>query len=244
MKTLVVQVQVGNTAAYVYDSIPDAKESAKLFRDICIPSVKRYAEKHDYDYKMITEYPEDFDITYFNRNTKSKDHDYSGGGKNKCSTLIRYLNMGIEGYDRIVSLDCDVWIPDHASPVPEVKGHAGCVDLGKPWAEFRSKYKLPHDKFINGGVQIVDGPTGSKICKFVQKKIINRDLPMIHTDQAYMNEWRSLNPDKSFVLDESWNYMTGVYVRTDDYSNVNFVHFAGGNGRGIFLDQVKRGVVK
>ena len=57
-----------------------------------IPSVKRYCNKYNYDYKMITDWPDDYDVKWFNRNES----------KNKATTLIRYLNMDQPEYDRIV----------------------------------------------------------------------------------------------------------------------------------------------
>jgi len=237
-KTLIIQVHVGNTHGYVYDSIPAAKEAASLFNQICVPSVKKYAEKHGYDYKMITEYPQDIDITYFNRNTKSIDHDYSQGGKNKCSTLIRYLALDQSDYESIVTIDCDVWIPEWAEALPEISGHMGVQDKGKVW-------NIPHHgKFINGGVQMVDAATGKSISKFVRDKVINKVMPPMHTDQAFMNEWRSLNPQSSHVIDEKWNYMVGCHGRRFEYKDVNFVHYAGGAGRGIFLEDLKQGIIK
>ena len=90
-KTLIIQVKVGNTPGYVYrpDQSPSALEASKLIEPVLVPTVERYCKKYNYDYKKITEYPEDLDITYFNKSTKPQNYDYSKGGKNKCSTLIR-----------------------------------------------------------------------------------------------------------------------------------------------------------
>jgi hypothetical protein len=240
MKTLIIQVKVGNTAGYVYsaDTAPYAKEALETMEDTCIPTVKRYCEKYGYDYKMITEYPTDIDIHFFNKNTKSLDHDYSGGGKNKCATLIRYLNMGLEEYDYIVSLDNDIFIPEHAKELPEIKGHAGVEDRGKVW-------NLPfHDRFINGGVQMVNKKAGQSLNKFVRDKCGKKILPPKHTDQAYMNEWRSKNPSLSYRLGSEWNYMVGCHPYTEDYSHVNFVHYAGWKGREYYIKNFKKGIIK
>ena len=136
-KTLIIQVKVGNTPGYVYrpDQSPSALEASKLIEPVLVPTVERYCKKYNYDYKKITEYPEDLDITYFNKSTKPQSYDYSKGGKNKCSTLIRYLNMDLD-YDRIVVLDNDIWIPEWAEELPEVLGHHGAVDLGKDYSAF------------------------------------------------------------------------------------------------------------
>ena len=146
-KTLIIQVEDGNTPGYIYgDNAIDATESAKIMRSHLIPTVKRYCETHGYDYKQITEYPKDLDITYFNYSSKGEDYDFSKGGKNKCSTLIRYLAMGDDDYDRIVVLDNDVWITPWADPLPDVKGHHGVEDLGKDYSRTASQMNLPFGK--------------------------------------------------------------------------------------------------
>ena len=237
-QTLLLQVSVGNTHGYVYDGIAAAKEAGSLFDKICVPTVEKYAKTNGYDYRMITEYPKDIDITYFNRNTKKIDHDYSQGGKNKCSTLIRYLELNQEDYDYIVTIDCDVYIPEWAQPLPDISGHMGVQDKGKVW-------NIPHHgKFVNGGVQMVDRLTGFSLSQFVRDKVKNKIMPQMHTDQAFMNEWRSQNPIHSHVIDEKWNYMVGCHGRRFEYSDVNFIHYAGGSGRGIFLEDLNMGVIK
>lgn len=241
-KTLLVQVSVGNTYGYIYNQ--EAKKAAEIYNNICMPSVQKYCEKYNYDYKLVTDYPYEMDIHYFNKNTKAIDYDYSTGGKNKCSTLIRYLNMDDSNYDNIVSLDNDIWIPDWAEPIPKIDGHHGAVDLGKPWAEFKAAFNVPFGKFINGGVQMVNKVAGKSLHDFVVDKINHKVQPMIHTDQAYMNEWRSYNMPLSYTLDKKWNFMVGCYPRTSDYSKYNFIHYAGANGREIILDDYKNGLFK
>ena len=72
-QTLLLQVSVGNTYGYVYrkEDSPQALAAAKEFENACMPSVRRYCEKHGYDYQLITEYPTDIDILFFNKSTKA-----------------------------------------------------------------------------------------------------------------------------------------------------------------------------
>ena len=238
-QTLLLQVSVGNTYGYVYrkEDSPQAQAAAKEFENVCMPSVRKYCEKHGYDYQLITEYPTDIDILFCNKSTKGTDYDYSGGGKNKCSTLIRYLNMD-QDYDQIVTLDNDIWIPDWAQPLPEIKGHMAVQDRGKVW-------NAPHHgKFVNGGVQMVDRKTGKSLKEFVLDKCKKKIVPSPHTDQAYMNEWRSQNPLQSHVIDDKWNWMVDCHGRRFEYKDCNFVHYAGWGGRGIFVDDLAMGVIK
>ena len=244
-KTLIIQVKVGNTPGYVYrpDQSPSALEASKLIEPVLVPTVERYCKKYNYDYKRITEYPEDLDITYFNKSTKPQSYDYSKGGKNKCSTLIRYLNMDLD-YDRIVVLDNDVWIPEWAEELPEVLGHHGAVDLGKDYSAFTNQFNL--NKFINGGVQMVNREAGKSLKKYIKNAIQWKLEPPgnLHTDQAYMNHWRSQNIPISYTLTHKWNFMVDCHKRTKDYRFYNFIHYAGWLGRGIFLDDHKNGIIK
>lgn len=244
-KTLVIQVEVGGVGGYVYrsDQSPKSKEASKLFEKLT-PTVERYCQKHDYDYKKIIEYPKDIDILFFNKSTKGKEYDYSVGGKNKCSTLIRYLNMYDDNYDRIVTLDNDIWIPEWAEPLPEVEGHHGVQDLGKPFNEFKQYYKVPFGKFINGGVQMVSKQAGKSLKEFVTNKCNKKQMPIIHTDQAYMNEWRSKNLSLSYVLDKKWNYMVDCFPKINNYERYNFIHYAGWNGRSFLIEDFKAGIIK
>ena len=244
-KTLIVQVEVGGVGGYVYrsDQSPKAFTASKLFSKLT-PTVERYCKNNGYDYKKVTNYPDDIDILFFNKSTKGKDYDYSVGGKNKCSTLIRYLNMFDEKYDRIVTLDNDVWIPEWAEPLPEAEGHHGVEDVGKPFAQFKQYYNLPFQKFINGGVQIVNKQAGKSLKEFVINKCNKKELPIIHTDQAYMNEWRSKNISLCYTLNRKWNYMVDCYPKIEDYTKYNFIHYAGWNGRSFLIEDYNQGLIK
>ena len=241
MKNLVIQVMIG-APGYAYNNI----ETPKEFEDYCMPSVKRYCEKHGYDYKLITEFPKDHDPRWFNFNTKPDSFNYRQGGKQKGSTLVRYLNMYNENYDNVISLDCDIYIPEIAEPLPEIKGHVGVQDLGKGWETFRSSYELPEDTFVNGGVQMVNKEAGKMIYDFMVHVVDNQIMPPLgyKSDQSYMNYWRSENHDKAFLLGTEWNYMPGPWYKTIDVNNKNFIHYAGQFGRDYLREHIKKGIVK
>ena len=52
-KTIIIQVEVGNTPGYVYRATESPKAAAAIepINELLIPSVKKYCEKHNYDYK-------------------------------------------------------------------------------------------------------------------------------------------------------------------------------------------------
>ena len=238
--TLIIQVKVGNTTGYAYNNpIGDICEG------VLMPTVQRYCQKYNYGYLLIDEYPKDRDITFFNKSTKSINHDYSQTGKNKCSTLIRYLNMSRD-YDQIVSLDNDIWIPEHAEKLPEIKGHMAAEDKGKSWATFRNAFELPYGKFVNGGVQMVNRHAGNSLYSYISDVVDKKSNPPLdyHSDQSYMNYWRHKNTEMSYVLDSKWNFMVSCEKRKSDYTGVNFVHYAGVSARSLLHEDLKRGVIK
>ena len=241
MKTLIFQVSIG-ASAYKYN-----KGYENEFEKYFIPSVKRYCEKYNYDYKMITEWPEDHDPWFFNRSSKPRNYDYTQGGKNKASTLVRYLNMNQSGYDRIVSLDNDIFITDTAPILPDIKGHCACRDVGKSWETMRKSFKLPKDTFVNAGVQMVDISTGKKIHKDFANICDNKIPPPLgyNSDQSYMNHWRSQNHESSTILGEEWNYFIGSHIsnRIENTTGKNFLHYAG-EGRGMIERDIDNGTIQ
>jgi hypothetical protein len=229
--TLIIQVKVGDAAGYDYN-----KPMGNLFENVLMPSVRRYCEKNEYDYLLIEEYPKEYDINFF--------HTLNPKNKNKGSTLIRYLNMN-RNYDRIVSLDNDIWIPKHAQRLPEINGHMAVRDIGKSWRESKTP-NLAHGKFVNGGVQMVDRATGLKIHEYF-KTVVKEKIPPIndyHSDQSYLNDWRGKNAMFAHLLDKKWNFMVSCHERRNNYNGINFVHYAGAEARDILHDDLANGVLK
>lgn len=229
MKTLVFQVKVGSGSGYAYND-PNAPD---LFDAYLVPTVVEYCKAHGYDYECITEYPKDRDLLWFN---KGKDY--------KSATLIRYLNMNRD-YDRIVSLDNDVWIPKWAEPLPDVEGHHACRDYGKTWESFRSKHDLPDDIFVNAGVQMVNREAGQSLSKYLNKVVDTKMAPIsgYHSDQGYMNYWRSKNKNLAKYIDIKWNYMVGCHPRTTNYEQYNFIHYAGDATRKLLREDIMKGII-
>ena len=245
MKTLIIQVAIGATGYAYTETNPAVLDD---FTKYCIPSVKRYCEKYGYEYSMITDWPTDHDPWFFNKSTKPRDYDYSKGGKNKASTLVRYLNMYQHDYDMIVSLDNDIYITDYAPKIPKIKGHAAIEDVGKGWDTMRRTFALPKDKFVNAGVQIVDKNTGKKIYEHFANICDNKIEPPLgyRSDQSYMNHWRSMNHDLSIILNDEWNYFMGDHItgRIENSTGKYFLHYAGKHGRQPLKRDIKKGLVK
>jgi hypothetical protein len=240
MKIKVIQVKIG-TASYAYNS----PKVGDHFEQHLMPTVRRYCDKYGYDYTLITDYPKDRDLLWFNKNTKPSNYDYSVGGKQKASTLVRYLNMFDDEYDAIVTLDNDIYVPENAEPLPVIKGHMAIQDLGKEWGLIRGKYNLPSDIFVNGGVQMVNQEAGKRIYDYFCNVVDNRIEPIAgyHSDQGYMNHFRSLNHDVCHLLDFKWNYMVGCHSEELRFRGNNFIHYAGNAERKMFYSDLERGLL-
>ena len=217
MKVLIFQVMIGDGGYGYGDNL------SQHFEKHLMPSVRRYCKKHGYNYKLITEPPKDIDISWFNNKNEEKD---------RSSTLIRYLNMDQPDYDMVVSLDCDIFIPEHAEKIPVIKGHGAVKDKG---GKDRS--------FINGGVQIMDSETGTIFCNHMRNQIKNKKkVKRQKSDQQYPREWRKRNSKLAVVLDFKWNYMVAHLSKGNiNYNNACFIHYAGKLGREVFKRDLERG---
>lgn len=232
-KILILQLSIGKSG-YDYN-IPIAPD---LFDTYLVPTVKRYVEKYNYDYVRVTDYPRDIDFSFFNIDPSRP---------NKWTTLVRYLSLNKFEYDKIVILDNDIYIPEHAECLPEITGHMAVKDLGKErfYKEIYSKkMQLPHDTFVNAGVQMMDRETAFSLCDYITN-ICEKKIPPLygyHSDQGYMNKFRSENSEKSHLLDFKWNYMSPVQKDFNIGEN-NFIHYCG-IGRKNLLNDLRDGKIK
>jgi hypothetical protein len=210
MKVLIYQVHIGNSG-YIYKNYLEV-DTLKY----CQPSVLRYCKKYGYEYQLIDSNP-GFDIDWYYHKLFPK---------RKCSsTLIRYLLMGNNNYDAIVSLDNDIYITEHAEPLPFIEGHMGVHS-------YHNINRYNNKPFINGGVQMVDQNTGFTIKKFFEKICDKKVLPpdSFFSDQYFINYFRSKNPHVSFIIPSKWNYLIKENQPLN-YKSVNFIHYASEKGR-------------
>jgi hypothetical protein len=241
MKVLILQVNANNKSGYEY-GFKDIQE--QNFNEILQNSVKKYCKKYNYEYTLVKEKPDNYDISWF--------RDLSSPNREINTTLIRYYYMFVEGYDAVVSLDNDIYITNHAKPLPKISGHMGvydtkeyCYDKGSiNFKRYYDKLELDKTGFINGGVQMVDALTGSMIKNFFAQICSKRVFPLFdyYSDQNYMNYFRHKYPEKATVLDKSWNFLVSRY-KYENYSNINFVHYSGVFGRRIFHRDLKEGLI-
>jgi hypothetical protein len=242
MRVLILQVEIGSPC------YRDLKHSSigKDFKQYLRPTVLEYCHRHGYDYRLITKCPEDYDISWF--------RDSRDIFRNIGTTLVRYYYMAVEGYDIVVSLDNDIYVTPWAETIPEVKGHYGIHDITINSRKVtnlnlaRSLKNIPYEDLgigvINGGVQIVDHCTGLLVKQYFKRICKNKLSPPgdYYSDQNYINYFRYRNPDKSFLLDQKWNYMANRNTYTD-FKSINFVHYNATNGRELFYRDLANGLL-
>ena len=222
MKVLVFQVQIGDSG-YNY-----GRYSGLDTLKYCQPSVLRYCKKYGYDYQLIDSNP-GFDIDWYYHKLFPE---------RKCSsTLIRYHLMGNDNYDAVVSLDNDVYITEHAEPLPFIEGHMGVYS-------YHNINRHNNKPFVNGGVQMVDYKTGCVIKKYFETICERKILPpkTFFSDQYFINYFRLKNPETSFVLPSKWNYIIKDNQPLD-YKAANFIHYASESGRKQLLQEIQQSVL-
>lgn len=230
MKVLVLQVNIGS-GAYTYGNTIRSKfDYNGMFQESCIPTVKRWAEKHSYDYKEVNEMPEELSKMDFSWYCSAEN-------KKKECTFVRYYEMAQEKYDLIVSLDTDIFIPKNAEPIPVSEGYYGV-----------SSSKVPKPG-INGGVQVIDKHTGQRLSLYVRDKMNKKRRPSVmpKSDQGYVYAFRK-KYKISQELDESWNYMVSdeekFPIGSDYPKGINIIHYGGTKGRNQFIKDYENGVLE
>ena len=144
MSTLIFQIDIGKGTQW------SSEETIKVIRNIFIPSVKKYAKKFNYDYKLITE----------------SEYEKNGGDflflatREKHFSFERYFHIK-EKYDQIVYIDNDVYVVDKAQPLPTIKG---LMNAPEPESYttyvFRDSHNLESTiKYYNSGVIFMDKDT-------------------------------------------------------------------------------------
>lgn len=215
MKTLVLQVNIGR-GTYTNNT---NKFTTNHIEEILMPSIRSYCDKYGYDYKLVKDYPENWDVKWFAvKNSKEKD-----------TTLIKYFYANQDEYDRILFLDTDVYATPYALELPPIEEYG--VIKNNPTIR----------GVTNGGVQYFDKKTGVALHKFITNVLRKKDSKII-SEQKHLDQFRKTYKEWKW-LDISWNYMPAQH-KTLDYKNVNFIHYAGEKGRKQFLKDLDKGLFK
>ena len=234
MSTLIFQIDIGEGTQWHKES------SINTIRKVFIPSVKKYAEKYGYDYKLITE----------------SEYSKQGGDfqflftKEKHFSLERYFHFA-QDYDNIVYIDNDVYVFVDANPLPEIKG---IMNVAEPENHSSEKFRQFHPqklikKYFNSGVTMTQKHVAHHLQDYMQWRIKNKLKPRgKNTDNTLLNEYILKYPEFFNEISNKWNYMPfleNIQKIRNLYKELkvdkpNFFHFVGILGKTYLLELLKQ----
>ena len=227
MTTLIFQVDIGKGRQWL------SEEAINPIRNIFIPSVKKYAKKFNYDYKLIT----------------ASEYEKNGGDflflatREKHFAFERYFHFK-EKYDQIVYIDNDVYVVDKAQPLPPIKGLMNAPEPeSKTTYVFRESHNLESTiKYYNSGVIFMDKDTAIHLQHYMLERMKNKKRAKgKNTDQMMLNEYILDYPEVFTEIGSEWNYMPFL-PNSKRINNFNFFHFVGVQGKLVLKSLLKKGM--
>ena len=226
MKTLIYQINIGRGTQW------KANDISNLLNKYFIPSVKHYAKKHNYDYRIFNEEIfSNFEKNFLN-------------SRGTALSFNKYLYLKYLDYDQIVYIDTDVYILEEAEKLPLVKTFAGVAEpnTAETHKLYREYYSLNEDfQYINAGFFICDRNSAAKLGNYMIERVrLQKKGKPKNTDNGLLNEFLYLN-DKNFkfnLLNNKWNYWP--HFSNTHKIKPNFIHFAGGDGSEYLMKLTKK----
>jgi len=224
MSTKIIQVDIGEGTQWGEDL------ARSVIRDICIPSVKSYANKFGYDYELLTSSTYKEKIGSFDFLMKESKH----------YAFERYLHLD-SAYDYLVYIDNDIYISESAERLPDIHGLMATAEPGNTNSKnmFVQLNNLnPSTHYINSGMFMADKDSAKQLGDYMIYRAKNYlRAKGKSTDNMMFNEYiiSDLNPTFS-ELGEKWNYMPMLPGSTVGLS-ANFMHLVGIDGK-AFLTQL------
>ena len=227
MTTLILQVDIGRGTQWGEDSTQD------IIRNICIPSVKSFAKKHGYAYKLLTKSTYKERIGPFDFLMKESKH----------FAFERYLNLETE-FDNLVYVDNDIYISSKSRELPEIEGLMAVREPGNTNSQkmFTSLNNLPSDSaYYNSGLFMADQDAAKKLGDYM----IHRAKNYIRakgksTDNMMFNEYILEENPVFSELNEEWNYMPMLKGASKGLC-ANFMHLVGIDGKNFLSQLIKTG---
>ena len=225
MSTLIFQIDIGSGTQWLKES------SINPIRNIFIPSVKKYAEKNQYDYKIFTE----------------SEYIKSGGDFNFLATrekhfaFERYYHF-IQEYENIIYLDNDIYVFENAKPLPDIKGVMAAPEPeGNSSKIFRQTHNQPLKKnYYNAGVIFANKSLAKHLQDYMQYRLKNKIRALgKNSDNMMLNEYILEHPDNFNILENSWNYMPFL-DNSKKILEPNFFHFVGIPGKRLLFNIQKK----
>ena len=196
----------------------------KFIRQICIPSVQRYCQKHGYEYQLITESKYEKEIGKFDfLATKLKHYSFE-----------RYFHFHNPDKSTIY-IDNDVYIFSEADPLPPIKGLMNVREPeGNSSKIFREVNNLPPDiPYYNSGVTFCDSSISEHLSNYMLERLKKQKRAKgKNTDNMMLNEYLIENEIEFNELGCEWNYMPFL-PNSEKTTKPNFYHFIGGYGKAV-----------
>ena len=227
MTTLIFQIDIGKGTQW------SSAETINPIRNIFIPSVKKYAKKFNYDYKLITE----------------SEYEKNGGDflflatREKHFSFERYFHIKAK-YDQIVYIDNDVYVVDKAQPLPTIKG---LMNVRAPESKSTYLFRDIHNlelttKYYNAGVTFMDKDTGIHLQHYMLERMKNKKRAKgKNTDNYLLNEYILDYPEFFTEIGSEWNYMPFL-PNSKRINNFNFFHFIGMPGKELLKTLLKQDI--
>ena len=148
---LVLQIDIGDGTQW------GNPNTINPIREVFIPSVKQYCQKHDYDHLLIKE----------SRYEKKYGQFDFLATKTKHYSFERYFHFDNK-YDYTIYIDNDVFVYPDADPLPEFKGMCNVREPeGNSSRIFREVNNLSSSfPYFNSGVTFCDNLTAKKLSEY------------------------------------------------------------------------------
>ncbi len=217
-KFLILQIDIADGTQW------GDKKTIDPIRDLFIPSVKNYSDKHGYKHLLITEsrYEKEFGNFDFLA-TKTKHYSFE-----------RYFHFNND-YDYTIYIDNDVYIYPDSQPLFEFSGLCNVREPeGNSSLLFREVNNLDTSYgYYNSGVTFCDNKTAKKLSKYMIDRMLNKERAKgKNSDNMLLNEFIINNKTNFLELGCEWNYMPFL-PNSNKTDQPNFFHFVGIMGKKI-----------
>ena len=216
MKTVIVQSLWGGG---ILRTAKATSKNERALHQYCVPSVRRYADRHGYSH--ILHRPDKLHFHF----TVNKNAVFAIAGKDRegnpikltsvmtderysaCFERFYVMNELVGLYERFIYLDLDVYITPDAPAMPYEKGvwayHEAHVPHSVAVAQGFSE--VPHSHQFNSGVLVLNRKAVKSLYNYVRH--VKPD-PRCTGDQDYFRLWSLQN--KVNKMPSEWNYMVFV----------------------------------
>ena len=230
MKTVIVQSLWGDGVNQI--SFLAGSETPYLFK-YCIPSVKRYAERHGYSYVLhrpdqlhfnfpvtngLLKRMQSWDVFY---GMKPRIHSTKADEQFFNSFFEPYyvMNELSSLYERFIYLDLDIYIKPNAPAMPHTKGVWVCNESQADYSlttDVLGFKEIPRSHQLNTGVLVMDRKGVRSFYDYLRHA---KPDPRSTSDQDYFRLWSLKN--KINIMDDKWNLIVVFHKNRDGH----FIHY-------------------